>query len=300
MAAASGASGVGTGGSANECDAPLTGAAGDRGSAGAGGTATGAGGAVAAGTLYECPDPPPSNGAACANDSITCVYATKSCACYSNQWRCADCPACQPAATATCGDVPYRVSMSCRYGTSTCACNRRTGDDAWHCGACPPVEPLSGDQCGNVPTGRCRYGADTCTCNAGSWSCETAACPPNPAFTNLPSRGCTSRNAAYTCHYAEQDQDCICLPDEDAGLTSSCSCPTLAPVEGTPCIASVRGCTYGDVSCTCGGAWTCTRPPPDPCPTSEPIPGNACATRISICAYGGRTCSCDGASWSCS
>jgi len=230
------------------------------------------------------------------------MYGTKSCACYSKKWQCVDCPASQPAAPASCSAVPFRVSMNCSYGNVTCSCDRRTADYQWHCGVCPPVEPLTGDLCGNVTTGRCRYGADTCACDAsGKWLCETASCPEKPSAwsIDLSTRSCSSRYAAYTCHYPEQDQDCICVPNVEGAITTPCSCPTRAPAADSPCIGPAY-CGYAGVSCTCSSAaWRCTSPPPNPCPTSQPGAGSACSERISLCVYGNTTCSCDGTSWSC-
>ena len=292
---------VATGGGGGTTGGESAGSAGASGTTGTAGT-TGAGTAAAIAGGYACPDPPPDTGDACPNDSVTCMYATKSCACYTKQWQCIDCPASQPAAPENCGAVPYRVSMNCRYGNVTCSCDRRTNDYAWHCGACPSVEPLTGDLCGNVTTGRCLYGADGCACDAsGKWLCETASCPQNPLGWNIDRspRACTSRYAAYTCHYAERDQDCICVPDAQNAITSPCSCPTRAPADGSPCIGPGT-CAYGEVACSClTERWHCVGPPADPCPTTQPSAGSSCSVRVSLCVYGSTTCSCDGTSWSC-
>ena len=296
--AAGGAATGGSGGS--DAGAAATGGSGGRGLGGVYGTA-GAGGGIPAGVLYPCPEPPPNTGAACPNDSVTCTYPSlKSCACYSKAWVCADCPTSQPTSTDNCGDKAFRLSMSCSYGNTTCSCERRTAEYAWHCGICPPVEPLSGDLCGNVPAGLCRYGADTCSCGSDAkWSCATATCPANPTFTTATTPSCTSKKSAYTCRYAESDQDCICLPNSSGALSTVCSCPANLPPEGGQCVTG-SSCSYGDVSCTCSGTWRCRcSGPPNPCPTGQPSPGGACSVRISTCAYGSTICACDGTSWSC-
>jgi len=274
--------------------------------AGSGGMSGGAGtapaGGIAAGVLYPCPEPPPSQGDACPNESITCTYpGKKSCACYNQAWNCADCPTCQPATTTSCS-IPFRVSLSCNYGNVTCSCERRSGPDGlWRCGVCPTAEPLTGDLCGNVAAGDCRYGADRCSCGTdGKWSCATESCPANPIFT--PSRtSCTSPKSAYTCRYQDQDQDCICLPNSSGAVGALCSCPASRPVDGGACIGSTLPCVYGDVSCTCAAGWRCTSTtPPNPCPLSQPGAGEVCGVRVSTCAYGSVVCACDGTSWSCS
>jgi hypothetical protein len=271
------------------------------GAAGTSGAATPAGG-IQAGMLYICPDPPPSSGDPCPNDFVSCTYPSKkSCGCYNKTWICGDCPATQPAATDSCGSTPTRASMSCDYGRVTCSCENRVADDLWHCGICPSVEPLPGDLCGNAPAGTCRYGADTCTCGSdGKWSCVTATCPPNPTFDGTGRSACPAPKSSFTCHYADVDQDCICLPGIFSPM-SYCSCPSCAPVEGSACIGRMGDCVYGDISCSCGGTWRCkSTTPPDPCPTGQPSAGSACSVRISTCAYGSTICACDGATWSCS
>ncbi len=278
----------------------MTGGAGGGGRGGAGSPGlAGIGAGVAAGVLYPCPEPPPNEGDACPNDSVTCTYPSrKSCACYSKVWRCNDCPASQPAPTDSCSNSFFRLSLSCSYGNVTCACERRA-TSPWRCGTCPSSEPLTGDLCGNLPAGECRYGADTCTClSNGTWSCTTATCPANPVFA-LTRTSCTSPHSTYTCQYA--DQDCICLPDSTGALASNCSCPANLPVEGNACLSVVPNCVYGDVSCACAGTWQCENTtPPNPCPTNQPTRGAACSVRVSTCAFGSAICACDGTSWSCS
>jgi hypothetical protein len=113
---------------------------------------------------------------------------------------------------------------------------------------------------------------------------------------------CTSPTSAYTCRYAAQDQDGLCLPNSRGVPLEYVSCPASRPAVGGACIPGVR-CAYGDVSCACSSlsrTWSCeSTTPPDPCPASQPAPGAACSVRISTCAYGSRICACDGTSWSC-
>ena len=283
-------------------------AGGTTGGGGGGGTSGGAGApprGSGEGVLYPCPEPPPSMGDPCPNESITCTYpGRKSCACYNTgsslAWSCADCPANRPGATDFCNALPFRVSLSCNYGNETCSCERRTISNAWRCGICPVSEPLAGDLCGNVPAGECRYGADTCRCGTnGAWSCATATCPANLALSSG-SSSCTSPNSAYTCHYPDQDQDCLCLPKAPGEALPFCSCPASRPANGGACIASPITCVYDDVRCSCAGTWSCvSTTPPNPCPSGQPMSGGVCSVRISTCVYGSVICSCDGTSWSC-
>jgi hypothetical protein len=118
------------------------------------------------------------------------------------------------------------------------------------------------------------------------------------------SKFCPVPSGAYSCRYAAEDQDCICVPDTPPGsMASLCSCPASLPAEGAPCLSSAGGtCAYADVSCSCGlSGWHCmSTKPPDPCPASQPGAGAACSVRVSTCVYGSAICACDGASWSCS
>jgi hypothetical protein len=258
-----GDAGKGGGAGSSAGAAGATGAAagstgGASGTTGTGGTAAPAGG-IAAGVLYPCPEPPPTDGDACPNDFITCTYpGAKSCACYDQTWTCFDCPASQPAATETCNDLPFRLSLSCRYGDVACACERRSTSAGWRCGACPAAKPASGGAC-SAPAGECRYGTDTCLCgDDGKWNCTPALCPANPTFT--PTRSsCSSPKSAYTCSYPEQDQNCLCLPNlAGDALDYLCSCPGSRPASGSRCIGSVAACSYGAVACSCaGGSWSC-------------------------------------------
>jgi len=284
---ASGASGAGGCAGAADLDA---GAAGRRGT---GGAFADGGGSDNPGALAACPEPAPSTGDACPGQSFTtCLYATTSCACYPDGWRCIDCPANQPQPTDHCDTIPATASLTCRYASFTCSCNRNDSMGAWHCGVCPQSHPTAGEACGNS-TFECRYDSDICQCDVtGKWKCGTVTCPPDAVYGLGRPSGCAAPGF-YTCRYPAEDENCVCGP---VGLSYPCSCPTAQPADGSHCIASTGDCTYGDTICTCAGSWRCG---PRTCPADKPSTGASCTAQLS-CTYAGSFCACNGTSWTCS
>jgi len=180
--------------------------------------------------------------------------------------------------------------MSCTYGIVTCACNDTALDVRWKCGVCPATRPSEFGLCPGNTSFECRYGADTCFCNGGTWQCATPMCTA-PPFSFIWE---CSWPGLYTCQFPALDQYCSCGSREG----TACSCPAVAPIEGSSCIGPVgpewSGCAYDDQSCDCiEGQWRCSV-----CPIRMPTNAAPCPAEAN-CAYDTGFCYCDGVTWAC-
>jgi hypothetical protein len=257
------------------------------------GTGRGTGGGAVEGILATCPQSTPTG--SCAVAGLTCEYPTETCVCGSGRWRCTACPMVRPTSsdsirTPASSCDATAPSFSCLYGSVTCSCPGNQSQP-WGCGVCPSAHPTPGQACGNTRF-RCQYGYESCSCTevqgsgVSSWYCDAPAACPAPTLSNVPAE---CWGAAHTCEYPSLDQACTCTPSFS---TITCSCPTVAPPEGRPCVDFLTTCTYGDQMSQCfDGSWHW-------CPKAQPVNGSACSLALT-CPYGDTFCFCFDNSWSC-
>jgi hypothetical protein len=150
--------------------------------------------------------------------------------------------------------------------------------------------PVTG-RAGAIGTGGAAAGSDggstSCDAGANDAGCGAiVACPDAVPTGSCPVDG-------QTCGY--RTTTCTCT----AGAWACSACPSTAgpstPIPSGTSVAPTCGgsvCSYGDLSCACGGCGYC--------PADRPADGSACGNVKFGCSYGDEICVCTGgAGWIC-